>query len=126
MQHSMSRAYNGGRNRILRWTGPGKFTDVDAGLPDGVAHGWTLAIGAAALDGNVLPEVCFASDFGPDRLMYNESRPRHNKFRLVEGRRDWLTPKSKVVGEDSFKSMGVDFGDLNGDGIPDMFVSNIT
>jgi hypothetical protein len=31
-----------------------------------------------------------------------------------------------VLGRDSFKGMGVDFGDLNGDGIFDLFVSNIT
>ena len=32
------------------------------------------------------------------------------------------TPTSKVLGHDSFKGMGVDFGDLNGDGVPDIFV----
>jgi len=31
-----------------------------------------------------------------------------------------------VLGRDSFKSMGVDFADLNDDGIPDIYVSNIT
>jgi hypothetical protein len=31
-----------------------------------------------------------------------------------------------VLGNDSFKGMGVDFADLNGDGWPDIFVSNIT
>jgi hypothetical protein len=30
-----------------------------------------------------------------------------------------------VLGRDSFKGMGVDFGDVNGDGIPDIYVSNI-
>ena len=34
-------------------------------------------------------------------------------------------PKSKVLGHDSFKGMGVDFADLNGDGMLDMYVSNI-
>jgi hypothetical protein len=29
------------------------------------------------------------------------------------------------MGHDSFKGMGVDFADINGDGIPDIFVSNI-
>jgi len=31
-----------------------------------------------------------------------------------------------VLGHDSYKGMGVDFGDLNGDGLPDIYVSNIT
>src|SRR5215210_4438062 len=35
------------------------------------------------------------------------------------------TPASKVLGHDSFKGMGVDFADINGDGILDMYVSNI-
>jgi hypothetical protein len=34
-------------------------------------------------------------------------------------------PNSKVLGQDSFKGMGVDFGDVNDDGWPDIFVSNI-
>ena len=36
------------------------------------------------------------------------------------------TPSSKVLGRDSYKGMGVDFGDLNGDGLLDICVSNIT
>ena len=44
---------------------------------------------------------------------------------MLEGARDFTTPKSCVLGHDSFKSMGVDFGDLNGDGIPDIYVSNL-
>ena len=36
------------------------------------------------------------------------------------------TPKSKRVGEDSFKGMGIDFGDTNHDGLYDAFVSNLT
>ena len=39
--------------------------------------------------------------------------------------RDSTVPRSKVLGNDSFKGMGVDFADLNGDGWPDIFVSNI-
>jgi len=36
-----------------------------------------------------------------------------------------MTPASKVLGHDSFKGMGVDFGDVNRDGKLDFFVSNI-
>jgi hypothetical protein len=45
---------------------------------------------------------------------------------LLEGQRQFAAPKSYVLGRDSFKSMGVDFADLNDDGIPDIYVSNIT
>ena len=43
----------------------------------------------------------------------------------LEGVRTWTTPKSKVLGLDSFKGMGIDFGDLDGNGLLDMYVSNI-
>jgi hypothetical protein len=90
-----------------------------------VEHGWTLGAGAADLDGDLLPELYFAHDFGPDRLLHNISTPGHVAFTLLQGHRGFTTPASSVLGKDSFKGMGVDFADLNGDGIPDIFVSNI-
>ena len=45
---------------------------------------------------------------------------------LVEGERSFTTPRSKVLGQDSFKGMGVDFGDLTGDGHAAIAVSNIS
>ena len=85
-----------------------------------------LATGAQDLDGDLLPELYVANDFGPDRLLHNESTPGHLKFKLLEGERGFAIPSSYVLGHDSFKGMGVDFGDLNSDGIPDIYVSNIT
>jgi enediyne biosynthesis protein E4 len=132
MQDSMSRAYNGGRNRLMLWTmstvGPHptvRFMDIAGVLSDEVAGGWTLAVGAADLDGDLRPEIYFANDFGPDRLLHNESKPGLLKFSLLEGKRTLATPRSKTLGRDSFKGMGVEFGDLNGDGILDIYVSNI-
>jgi len=132
MQDSMSRAYNGGRNRLLLWTGGTvgtnptvQFKAIEGVLDDQVAHGWTLAIGAADLDGDLLPELYFANDFGPDRLLHNRSTPGNLRFVLVQGTKTLTTPNSKVLGNDSFKGMGVDFGDLNGDGLLDIAVSNI-
>jgi hypothetical protein len=126
MQDSMSRAYNGGVDRILLGVGAGRFREAAGALSGRVARGWTLAVGAADLDGDLLPELYFANDFGPDRLMYNESTPGHVGLREVRGRRGFWTAASKVLGTDSFKGMGVDFGDVNGDGRLDIFVSNIT
>ncbi len=88
--------------------------------------GWTLAMAACDLDGDLLPEIYIANDFGPDRLLYNLSTPGHVVLKPLRGRRDWTTPKSKVIGQDSFKGMGVDCADLNGDGLPDLMVGNIT
>jgi enediyne biosynthesis protein E4 len=134
MQDSMSLAQNGGRKHLLLWKAPAsgaapsalQFEEVNDALDEQSARGWSLAIGAADLDGDLLPEIYFANDFGPDRLLHNRSTPGHVRFALLEGRRSFTTTKSKVLGHDSYKGMGVDFGDLNGDGWPDIYVSNIT
>jgi hypothetical protein len=85
-----------------------------------------LALGAADLDGDGLPEVYVSNDFGPDRLLHNRSEPGKLRFALLEGERGFTTPRSRVLGQDSFKGMGIDFGDVNGDGWLDMYVSNLS
>jgi hypothetical protein len=132
MAESLSRSFNGGRNRLFLWAGasagaePGaRFDEAKGVLSDEVAKGWTLGVGAADLDDDLLPEIYFANDFGPDRLLHNLSTPGHLRFALLEGEQTWSTPHSKVLGRDSFKGMSVDFGDINGDGLLDIYVSNI-
>jgi len=133
MQHSMTRAYNAGDNRIFLWAGRGRDADgprvrygeAAGALPRDIAKGWTLALGAADLDGDLLPELYFANDFGPDRLLHNRSTPGRPAFALLEGDASVMLPASLVLGRDSFKGMGVDFGDVNGDGLLDIYVSNI-
>lgn len=132
MQDSMSRAYNGGRKHVFLWVAGGtagretfRFEEVEDVFDGQSLHGWTLAIGAVDLDRDLLPEVYFANDFGPDRLFHNRSRPGELRFARLEGERTVGMPRSKVVGQDSFKGMGVDFSDVNSDGYLDIFVSNI-
>jgi hypothetical protein len=130
MQQSMSRSRNGGTKHLLRWThvehGIPRFVEVSDWLPVEAQRSWTLAAGAADLDGDLRPELYFANDFGSDDFLHNRSRPGEVRFALVHGRRTFTTPSSKVIGRDSFKGMGVDFGDVNGDGRFDISVSNIT
>ncbi|MEV0428261.1 CRTAC1 family protein [Micromonospora sp. NPDC050495] len=134
MNHSMSTAYNGGRDHILRWTGGTggatptvAFAAAPGVFPDHVSRGWALAAGGNDLDGDQLPELYVANDFGPDHLLHNRSTPGHISFAEVSGTGSRaVVPKSKVLGHDSFKGMGVDYGDLNGDGVYDMYVGNIT
>ncbi|MEV7970187.1 FG-GAP-like repeat-containing protein [Sphaerisporangium sp. NPDC088356] len=133
MNHSMSDGHNGGEDYFFRWTGATTgdqptvtYKCLDNVLSKEASKGWELGAAANDLDGDQLPELYLANDFGPDRMFYNQSTPGHIKLSPVEGVRTPLIPKSKTIGHDSFKGMGLDFGDLNHDGIYDMFVSNIT
>jgi hypothetical protein len=132
MNASMSRAQNGGLNHVLLFRSGTSgdeptvsFEVISDAFPARVEHRWTLGVGAADLDGDLLPELYFASDFGPDALLHNRSTPGRLSFAVLDGEKTFTSPNSKVLGRDSFKGMGIDFGDVNGDGLMDMFVSNI-
>ena len=132
MHEGKSRAKNGGGAKLFRWlsASAGKeptvvYADQSSVLEKHCGKGWVLAAGAADLDRDGLPELYIGHDFGPDRLLHNRSQPGHLEFGLCEGVRTFTTPRSFVLGRDSFKGMGVGFGDVNGDGLLDIFVSNI-
>jgi len=133
MNHSMSLAQNSGGAHVLRWISAGtgerpsaQYQEQSGAIDSSAASGWTLGAGSADLDGDLLPELYLANDFGNDHLLHNVSTPGQIRFQVVTGRRGAFTPKSMVLGHDSFKGMSVDFGDLDGTGRFDMFVSNIT
>ncbi len=132
MNRSMSKAFNGGDTHLFLWEDATSGSEPDVAFrkienvfAEEVRKAWTLAVGTADLDGDLLPEIYFANDHGPDRLFHNHSQPGELNFTLLEGEKFFTTPKSKVLGQDSFKGMGVDFGDVNGDGIFDIYISNI-
>lgn len=130
MNDSMSRAQNAGGAHILHWTSATatsvSYEEQENAIPIPFSTGWTLGAGSADLDGDLLPELYVANDFGNDRFFQNVSIPGQIRFRLGEGVRGPFDPKSLVVGHDSFKGMSMDFGDLLGTGKFDMFISNIT
>lgn len=146
MQASMSHATNGGSKHFLLWdkqeAGQGRYfreaqvnltkdgREIGATQKDEFLRGWTLAMAAANFDANPsdLPGVYLANDFGHDVLLLPENAGRSREtlcFRVVHGVRDWMTPKSKSLGNDSFKGMGACARDFDADGIPDICVSNI-
>lgn len=133
MPESTSRSTNGGRNRLLLWAGATagdapsvRYRDASDALSDADSRGWTLALAAGDLDGDGLPELYFANDFGPDRLLHNRSSPDRPSFVRLRGRQGFTTPKSFALGQDSCKGMGADLADVNGDGRMDIYVSNIS
>ncbi|WP_175529918.1 CRTAC1 family protein [Actinopolyspora lacussalsi] len=133
MNRSLSNATNGGEDYLFRWAGVTegpestvRYEKVEDVLPSDISKGWVLASSANDLDGDQLPELYIAQDHGPDALLHNRSEPGQIRFEPVQGKRPPMTPKSKRVGADSFKGMGIDFADFNDDGLYDMFVSNIT
>lgn len=132
MQDGMNKARNAGTNRLLllRPTGvrgaPPAVTDASTAFPADSAQSWTLALGLQDLTGNGVPDLYVANDFGPDQLLVNTSTPGHARFTEVDGTRDLLTPRSEVLGHDSFKGMGVTFSYSGDHGPPMIMVSNIT
>jgi len=120
MHSTFTHADNGGRTLLYRNLGDGRFEDVAAasGLH---FRGWTLAAGAADLDNDGWPDLYLANDFGPDELYFNtgatESPPRFR--RLVD-------PSGHPgIGDDWWKGMNVDFGDVDANGYLDIYVTNI-
>ena len=130
MNDSMSRALNGGGAHVFRWVDAAAdevvFEEQRDAIPYEYATGWTLGAAGADLDGDLLPELYLANDFGQDRMFHNVSSQGTISFALVEGNRGAATPKSMVLGHDSFKGMSIEFGDLRNTGRFDGFVSNIT
>ena len=132
MNANFNHARNGGKNRIFLFS-EGRSGDQpavryrDAGdvFPGDGELGWTLAIGAADMDRDGLPELYIANDFGPDTMLWNRSKPGAVEFRELYGATGPFIPESKSMGRDSFKGMSADFGDINHDGIFDISVSNI-
>jgi len=132
MNADFSRARNGGKNRIFLYAGGGsgdaptvRYRDAGDVFPGDSAYAWTLAVGAADLDRDGLSDLYIANDFGPDQLLWNHSRPGKVELQELHGEKGFFRPASMVIGQDSFKGMSIDFGDVNDDGIFDMYVSNI-
>lgn len=126
MNNGWNQANNGGVNRLFLGRNSKQrplfteFPQAFAGLP----ARWTIAVGIADLDGDLLPEIIFLNDHGPNSFFRNHSSPGRPQLTLVVNDQRIDTPKSKIIGRDDFHGMGIDFGDVNNDGFLDWGVSN--
>jgi hypothetical protein len=110
-------AYRGGkRSRLFRNLGDLRFRDVtdEAGLPAVLP---ALGVAAGDLNGDGRPDFFAAGRDGGNRLFLNDGRGRFVEPPESRAVFDW----NLAGGEDT--PAGVCFGDVNGDGRPDLYAS---
>lgn len=113
MHDSFEFSRNGGRNRLFRNLGNGRFeeTTEESGLG---ATRWTYAAVSADFDRDGWPDLYLANDYGPEELYFNR-----------EGRHFELATGIGLEGE-SKSGMCVALGDAWSEGKLSVFVTNIS
>ncbi|MDH4046535.1 MAG: FG-GAP-like repeat-containing protein [Gammaproteobacteria bacterium] len=115
MHRTWHDAANGGENRLYlnRGTAFELADNDDWGLE---GKRWTIAIGASDLNDDGYTDLYLANDFGPDQLYLNE------------GGRRFAEVRGHLVGQpgrDTYKGMNASIADVDGNGYPDIYVSNV-
>jgi tetratricopeptide (TPR) repeat protein len=106
-------------NRLYRNNRNGTFTDVskDAGIDQ--HHGKGMGAAAADFDGDGLIDIFVANDAEPNFLFHNLGKWKFGETGMAAGVA--LNEFGKAV-----SSMGADFRDMDNDGRPDLFVTDLS
>lgn len=101
---------NGTANQLFRNLGNFRFQEIRLGVED---TGWTQAVGHADINGDGWEDLISGNDFGVNHYYLNEGGKR---FREI----------SSALGTDKPSyTMNIGIADLNRDGSPDFYISNI-
>lgn len=101
-------------NTLYRNNGDGTFTDVSAETGISSVLGKGMGVAFADYDGDGFPDVFVANDNSPNLLFHNLGGKRFEEVGLQAG---------VAYNEDgaALAGMGVDFRDVNNDGLPDLW-----
>lgn len=104
---------SGAENRLWRNLGGGRFADVTDTAQVGGGRHHTFSASWLRLNADAYPDLYLANDFGPNVLLLNRGDGTFRDVSHESGTSDYAT------------SMGASTGDLNDDGIPDIYVANM-